>query len=170
MYFAGAINVADYLVASVESTPVSFICLYKFDRLIGRVVREFWQRSVDCRWQTLGQTLPLSGAMVQGTAPFAAKRTIWHRIPRTRPKRLAARSCLELVAEDLAGGNCYRGRCLHCRQEISALGGVAWSHIVRNPCPHCGRAGWWPETGVSTRRNQTSRAIDRRPDRRPIIG
>ena len=32
--------------------------------------------------------------------------------------------CLELVAEDLADGNEYRGRCLHCRKEISTQGGV----------------------------------------------
>ena len=78
--------------------------------------------------------------------------------------------CLELVATNLADGNCYRGRCLHCRREGTALGGVAWRRIVRKPCPHCGRAGWRPETDVSTRRNQTSRAIDRQPARRPIIG
>ena len=32
--------------------------------------------------------------------------------------------CLELVAEDLQDENGYRGRCLHCRQEITAQGGV----------------------------------------------
>ena len=32
--------------------------------------------------------------------------------------------CLELVAEDLGDANDYRGHCLHCRQEISAQGGV----------------------------------------------
>ena len=31
--------------------------------------------------------------------------------------------CLELAAENLDEDNEYRGRCLHCRQEISALGG-----------------------------------------------
>ena len=51
--------------------------------------------------------------------------------------------CLELVAEDLADNNEYRGHCLHCRQEISAQGGVEWRRAVRRPCPHCGRAGWW---------------------------
>ena len=50
--------------------------------------------------------------------------------------------CIELVAEDLAGDNEYRGRCLHYRREITAQGGVAWRRIVRNPCPHCGRPGW----------------------------
>ena len=32
--------------------------------------------------------------------------------------------CLELVAQDLADHNDYRSRCLHCRREISAQGGV----------------------------------------------
>ena len=50
--------------------------------------------------------------------------------------------CLELVAEDLADDNEYRGRCLHCRREITAQGGVAWRRIVRNRCPHCGKPGW----------------------------
>ena len=50
--------------------------------------------------------------------------------------------CLELVEEDLGDQNHYQGRCLHCRQEIVAQGGVAWRRAVRRPCPHCGRAGW----------------------------
>ena len=44
--------------------------------------------------------------------------------------------------EDLADGNEYRGRCLHCRQVITALGGVEWRRVVRRPCPHCGKRGW----------------------------
>ena len=43
--------------------------------------------------------------------------------------------CLELVAEDLEDHNDYRGRCLHCRQEISAQGAVEWRRVVRRPCP-----------------------------------
>ena len=50
--------------------------------------------------------------------------------------------CLELAAEELADQNEYRGHCLHCRREIVAQGGVTWRRIIRNPCPHCGRAGW----------------------------
>ena len=50
--------------------------------------------------------------------------------------------CEELAAEDLADNNEYRGRCLHCRREVAALGGVAWRRAVRSPCPHCRRAGW----------------------------
>ena len=50
--------------------------------------------------------------------------------------------CLELVAEDLGDGNLYHGRCLHCNEPISAVGGVAWRRVARSPCPHCGRAGW----------------------------
>lgn len=50
--------------------------------------------------------------------------------------------CLELVAEDLQDRNEYRGRCLHCRREITAQGGVDWRRVVRRPCPHCERAGW----------------------------
>ena len=51
--------------------------------------------------------------------------------------------CLELVAEDLDDHNDYRGHCLHCRQEITAQGGVVeWCRTVRRPCPHCGRPGW----------------------------
>ena len=52
------------------------------------------------------------------------------------------RECLELVAEDQGDDNEYRGRCLHCRQEITAQGGVEWRRTVRKPCPHCGKAGW----------------------------
>ena len=50
--------------------------------------------------------------------------------------------CLELVEEDLGDKNHYAGRCLHCRQAIEAQGGVAWRRAVRQPCPHCGKAGW----------------------------
>ena len=50
--------------------------------------------------------------------------------------------CLELVAEDLEDNNPYAGRCLHCLQQITAVGGVAWRRIVRSPCPHCGKPGW----------------------------
>ena len=50
--------------------------------------------------------------------------------------------CLELAAEDLADRSEYGGRCLHCRQEITAQGGVEWRRAVRRPCPHCGKAGW----------------------------
>ena len=49
--------------------------------------------------------------------------------------------CLELVSEDLEDHNDYRGRCLHCRQEITAQGGVEWWRVVRRPCPHCGKPG-----------------------------
>ena len=52
------------------------------------------------------------------------------------------RECLELVAEDPGDDNEYRGHCLHCRQEITAPGGVEWRRTVRKPCPHCGKAGW----------------------------
>ena len=50
--------------------------------------------------------------------------------------------CLELVAEELADDNDYQGRCLHCRQVITATGSVEWRRVVRRPCPHCGKAGW----------------------------
>ena len=50
--------------------------------------------------------------------------------------------CLELVEEDLGDQHHYGGRCLHCREDITAQGGVAWRRAVRKPCPHCGRAGW----------------------------
>ena len=50
--------------------------------------------------------------------------------------------CLELVVEDLQDHNDYLGRCLHCRQEITAQGGVEWRRVVRRPCPHCGTKGW----------------------------
>ena len=50
--------------------------------------------------------------------------------------------CLELVSEDLQDHNEYRGHCLHCRQVISAEGGVEWRRAVRRPCQHCGRPGW----------------------------
>ena len=50
--------------------------------------------------------------------------------------------CLELVVEDLQDHNDYLGRCLHCRQEITAQGGVEWRRTDRRLCPHCGKAGW----------------------------
>ena len=50
--------------------------------------------------------------------------------------------CLELVQEDLEDTADYRGRCLHCRQEITASGGVEWRRAVRRSCPHCGKPGW----------------------------
>ncbi len=50
--------------------------------------------------------------------------------------------CLELAAEDLADHNEYGGRCLHCRQEITAQSGVEWRRAVRRRCPHCGKARW----------------------------
>ena len=50
--------------------------------------------------------------------------------------------CLELVDEDLDDDNEYMGHCLHCRQEITAQGGVEWRRTVRRPCPHCGKPGW----------------------------
>ena len=52
------------------------------------------------------------------------------------------RECLELAAEDPGDDNEYRGRCLHCREEITAQGGVEWRRVARAPCPHCGKAGW----------------------------
>ena len=59
------------------------------------------------------------------------------------PRRVAGcTDCLELAAEDLSDTNSYAGRCLHCRETISAVGSVAWRRVVRRPCPHCGRAGW----------------------------
>ena len=50
--------------------------------------------------------------------------------------------CLELAAEDLADANEYRGQCLHCRQVITAKGGVEWRRVVRRPCLHCGKRVW----------------------------
>ena len=50
--------------------------------------------------------------------------------------------CLELVEEDLGDNHEHAGRCLHCRQEVRATGGVQWRRTVRRPCPHCGRSGW----------------------------
>ena len=32
--------------------------------------------------------------------------------------------------------------CVNCMQEISALGGLAWWRIVREPCPVCEREIW----------------------------
>ena len=49
--------------------------------------------------------------------------------------------CLELVAEDLNDNYSYGGHCLHCKELITAVGGVAWRRAVRRPCPRCGRAG-----------------------------
>ena len=57
-------------------------------------------------------------------------------------KVVGCADCAEIVAEDLQDHNDYRGRCLHCRQEIIAHGGVEWRRTVRRPCTHCGKAGW----------------------------
>lgn len=51
-------------------------------------------------------------------------------------------NCLDLVAEDLNDNYSYGGHCLHCKEPITAVGGVAWRRAVRRPCPHCGKAGW----------------------------
>ena len=41
--------------------------------------------------------------------------------------------CLELVAEDVGDMNFYGGRCLHCKEPITAIGGVAWRRVVGGP-------------------------------------
>ena len=67
----------------------------------------------------------------------------WTAIYTDEPDQVAGcGACLELVAEDLEDTADYLGRCLHCRQEISATGGGAWRRVVRAPCPHCGMLGW----------------------------
>lgn len=50
--------------------------------------------------------------------------------------------CIALAQKDLHDHTTYQGTCLHCRQAITASGGIAWRRIVRTACPHCGRAGW----------------------------
>ena len=50
-------------------------------------------------------------------------------------------SCLALAAEDLADNNEYQGHRLHCRQKISAQGGVEWCRAVRQPCPRAAGPG-----------------------------
>ena len=50
--------------------------------------------------------------------------------------------CLELAAEDLVEDNEHWANCVYCQQEISARNGVEWRHVVRQPCPHCGKLGW----------------------------
>ena len=49
--------------------------------------------------------------------------------------------CLELVVEDLEDRDCHEGTCLHCREKISANGGVEWRRAVRRPCPTLRQAG-----------------------------
>ena len=49
------------------------------------------------------------------------------------------KDCLELVEEHLQDENGCLGRCLHCRQEITAQGGVEWRRVVRRSCPHYGQ-------------------------------
>ena len=51
------------------------------------------------------------------------------------------RECLELMTEDPGDDNEYMGHCLHCREEITAQGGMEWRRTVRRPCPQCGQAG-----------------------------
>ena len=50
--------------------------------------------------------------------------------------------CLEMVTEDLSDMNHCAGHCLHCKETITAVGGVAWGRVVERPCPHCGRPCW----------------------------
>ena len=65
------------------------------------------------------------------------------RVHGRHPARVAGcEACLELVDEDLGDHNEYLGRCLHCRREITAQGGVEWHRTVRRPCQYCGRARW----------------------------
>ena len=49
--------------------------------------------------------------------------------------------CGQEAAYGLAAETC-RGRCLYCREGITAEGGVEWRQVVRGPCPHCHRKGW----------------------------
>ena len=43
--------------------------------------------------------------------------------------------CIELVVEDLQDHTDYLGRCLHCRQQITAQGGVEWRRAAREALP-----------------------------------
>ena len=52
---------------------------------------------------------------------------------------LGCRDRLELVAENEEDQHEHGSRCLHCRQEIRATGGVDRRRVDRRPCPHCGR-------------------------------
>ena len=50
--------------------------------------------------------------------------------------------CVTFAIEDLEDGGTYQGRCFHCREKITAQGGVQWRLVARQPCIHCGREGW----------------------------
>ena len=82
-------------------------------------------------WSTTGRDRPLCGDESA------------HAVCTDDPNQVVGcTDCLELAAEDLEDSNRYAGRYLHCQETISAVGGVAWRRAVRQPCPHCGRAGW----------------------------
>ena len=34
------------------------------------------------------------------------------------------------------------GRCLHCREWVTARSSAEWRRVVWSACPHCGRIGW----------------------------
>ena len=77
-----------------------------------------------------------------GDRPLCGAET-WLAVHTDDPARVqGCQDCLELVEEDLNDQNNYAGRCLHCKERITAQGGVAWRRVVRRPCPHCGRPGW----------------------------
>ena len=58
------------------------------------------------------------------------------------------------MTEDPGDLNVYRGRGLHCKTVINAVGGVAWRRVVRMPCPYCGEPGWWVYATVESIRRK----------------
>ena len=77
-----------------------------------------------------------------GDRPLCGAKS-WIAISADDPAQVAGcGDCMELVEEDLNDSTAYRGRCLHCRQVVEATGGLEWRRVVRDPCPHCGQAGW----------------------------
>ena len=74
--------------------------------------------------------------------PIRRFRQRYNRLSDTTGSVAGCRECLELVAEDLGDDNEHWAHCLHCQQEISAQNGVEWRRMVRQPCPHCGKAAW----------------------------
>ena len=91
---------------------------------------------------TMSDDLSVAVHYAHGDRPLCGAES-WVAITTDNPAAVSGcAACLGLVGEDLEDNHEHAGRCLHCRQEVRATGGVEWRRVVRRPCPHCGRPGW----------------------------
>ena len=66
----------------------------------------------------------------EGDRPLCGEDS-WTAVYSDDPGQVAGcEECLELVLDDQQDLNAHCGHCLHCRQEITAQGGVEWRRVV----------------------------------------